>query len=104
MNKVYKILGQRCRVTIPYEIRSHQNFVTGDIISFEEKDDSVIIKRVKICDGCRKVDPEPVNKPTDEITLLDLLDGLTVAEQRAAFIHLLIKWTSVQGGDLNVHS
>lgn len=101
MNKIYKILGKRGRITIPYEIRQKHGYSYNDVISFEEKDNTVIIKREKICDGCRKTEPKPMNKPTDKITLLDFLDGLTADEQRAALIHLSAKWAALQRGKPN---
>lgn len=92
MSKMMKILGKRGRITIPYEIRDRQGFQYNDVISFEEKDNVVIVKREKICCDCTKSNGEPLSKPNDEITLLDFLDGLTEAEQRAALIHLSVKW------------
>lgn len=74
-----KILGKRGRITIPYEIRDRQGFQYNDVISFEEKDNVVIVKREKICSDCTKSNGEPLSKPNDEITLLDFLDGLTEA-------------------------
>jgi AbrB family looped-hinge helix DNA binding protein len=100
--KINKILGKRGRITIPYEIRLKMGFKYNDVVSFEEQDNNtVIIRREKICDGCTKDAPNPVEKPTDEITLLDFLDGLSAAEQRAALIHLSVKWAQLQGGDKN---
>jgi AbrB family looped-hinge helix DNA binding protein len=100
--KINKILGKRGRITIPYEIRLKMGFKYNDVVSFEEQDNNtVIIRREKICDGCKNDAPNPVEKPTDEITLLDFLDGLSAAEQRAALIHLSVKWAQLQGGDKN---
>lgn len=100
--KINKILGKRGRITIPYEIRLKMGFKYNDVVSFEEQDNNtVIIRREKICDGCKKDAPNPIEKPTDEITLLDFLDGLSAAEQRAALIHLSVKWAQLQGGDKN---
>lgn len=100
--KINKILGKRGRITIPYEIRLKMGFKYNDVVSFEEQDNNtVIIRREKLCDGCKKDAPNPVEKPTDEITLLDFLDGLSAAEQRAALIHLSVKWAQLQGGDKN---
>ena len=97
--KINKILGKRGRITIPYEIRLKMGFKYNDVVSFEEQDNNtVIIRREKICDGCKKDAPNPVEKPTDEITLLDFLDGLSAAEQRAVFVHLMTKWTDLLGG------
>ena len=100
--KINKILGKRGRITIPHELRIKMGFRYNDVVSFEEQDNNtVIIRREKICDGCKKDAPNPVEKPTDEITLLDFLDGLSAAEQRAALIHLSVKWAQLQGGDKN---
>ena len=100
--KINKILGKRGRITIPYEIRLKMGFKYNDVVSFEEQDNNtVIIRREKICDGCKKTGVSPVEKPTDEITLPDFLDGLSAAEQRAALIHLSVKWAQLQGGDKN---
>lgn len=97
--KIKKILGKRGRITIPYEIRLKMGFKYNDVVSFEEQDNNtVIIRREKICDGCKKDAPNPVEKPTDEITLLEFLDGLSDAEQRAVFVHLMTKWTDLLGG------
>jgi AbrB family looped-hinge helix DNA binding protein len=97
--KINKILGKRGRITIPYEIRLKMGFKYNDLVSFEEQDNNtVIIRREKICDGCKKDAPNPVEKPTDEITLLEFLDGLSDAEQRAVFVHLMTKWTDLLGG------
>jgi AbrB family looped-hinge helix DNA binding protein len=100
--KINKILGKRGRITIPYEIRLKMGFKYNDVVSFEEQDNNtVIIRREKICDGCKKDAPNPVEKPTDEITLLDFLDGLSVDEQRAVLVHLMTKWTDLLWGDKN---
>lgn len=97
--KINKILGKRGRIIIPYEIRLKMGFKYNDVVSFEEQDNNtVIIRREKICDGCKKDVPNPVKKPTDEITLLEFLDGLSDAEQRAVFVHLMTKWTDLLGG------
>jgi bifunctional DNA-binding transcriptional regulator/antitoxin component of YhaV-PrlF toxin-antitoxin module len=92
MNKIYKILGKRGRITVPYEIRLSQGFEHNDVISFEEKDNCVIIKREKICDSCKTAVPKKEDKKSDEITLLEFLDGLSEEEQRAALIHLSLIW------------
>ena len=55
MTKVYRILGKRGRVTIPYEIRKRVGFSCNDVLSFAEQDDrTVIVRREKLCNDCRK--------------------------------------------------
>lgn len=102
MNKLYRILGKRGRITIPYEIRQRVGFAYNDVLSFTEQDDrTVVVRREKICDNCRSVPKTSIKKETDGITLLEFLDGLSVNEQRAALIHLSVKWAEKQGGEQN---
>lgn len=87
MSKIYKILGKRGRITIPFEIRLRKGFAYNDVVSFEEKDDNtVVIKREKICDNC-KVSAE-VEK---EASLLDIINSLQLSEQKAVFKYLARK-------------
>ncbi len=37
--KIYKILGKRGRITIPFELRIKHNFAFNDVVSFEEQKD-----------------------------------------------------------------
>ena len=97
MNKIYKVLGKRGRITIPYEIRMEKGFSYNDILSFEESDDNtVIVKLEKICDGCRAIDGK-----TDSVPLFNFLDKLNLAEQREALIHLSLKWADSKGGGIH---
>lgn len=102
MNKIFKILGKRGRITIPYEIRMKVGFAYNDVLSFEEQDDNtVIIKREKVCDSCGKK-PEQKKKPTDLGTLLDFIDELSREEKKVAFFHLLNEWEKIKGENINV--
>ncbi len=91
MLKMLKILGKRGRITIPYEIRKSVGFKYNDVLSFTESADgrTVIVKRERLCDCSKNELKEPA---TDEITLLELLDSLTPEQQRAALVHLSVKW------------
>lgn len=101
MNKLYRILGKRGRITIPYEIRQRVGFAYNDVLSFTKQDDrTVVVRREKICDNCKGTQPA-VNKQSDGITLMQFLDGLSTDEQRAALIHLSVKWAENQGGERN---
>ncbi len=101
MSKLYRILGKRGRITIPYEIRRRVGFQYNDVLSFIEQDDrTVVVRREKICDNCKETQP-PISKQGDGITLLQFLDGLSSDEQRAALIHLSVKWAENRGGEQN---
>lgn len=85
MKKMYRVLGKRGRITIPYEIRQSVGFCCDDVLSFEQQEhDTVIVRREKICDNCRNVQ---VGRD-DEMTLFDFLNSLSEEQQRAAIVHL----------------
>lgn len=93
MLKIYRVLGKRGRITIPYEIRKYIGLRHNDILSFtQQNDDSVLMKREKICDDCISIEDECTN----DISLEDFLDSLTEEEQRNALVHLSLLWAEKQ--------
>lgn len=101
MNKLFRILGKRGRITIPYEIRQRVGFAYNDVLSFTESGDdrAVIVRREKICDNC--IDHAPT-KFEETVDLKDFLDDLSEEQQRAALIHLSVRWAEKQVGAMNV--
>ncbi len=97
MEKMYRVLGKRGRITIPYDIRESVGFKQNDILSFEKSEDgrAVVVKRERICD-CAKAEGKEVN---EEITLYDFLNGLSPQQQEAAMVHLSMKWAERKGGN-----
>ena len=97
--KTYRILGKRGRITVPYEIRCKVGFKQNDVLSFEESADgrSVIVRREMICD-CNGENGKEKKDKQDEITLYDFLNSLSSEQQRAALIHLSVKWAQNQAG------
>ena len=96
--KLFRILGKRGRITIPYEIRQRVGFKYNDVLSVTEAPDgrTVIIKRERICDCDLNGKNEQKEKKNDEVTLFDFLNGLSPEQQRAALIHLSLKWAEKQ--------
>ncbi len=101
-NTMYRILGKRGRITIPYEMRQRVGFSYNDVLSFTESDDgrTVLVRREKICNHCNT---EPPGDSVNEVTLLEFLDGLTDSEQHAALIHLSVKWAEKQVPGITAH-
>lgn len=87
---LFRILGKKGRITIPFEIRQRVGFKYNDVLSFTESKDgrTVIVKRERICDDCKECN----TSKTDEITLYDFLNNLSPEQQRAALVHLSVKW------------
>lgn len=95
MKKMLRILGKKGRITIPYEIRQRVGFACNDVLSFEESDDArtIIVKKEYLCD-CGKNGREKWKD--EEITLFEFLNGLSVEQQKAALVHLSVKWAEQQ--------
>lgn len=103
MEITLKTLGKRGRITIPYEIRQKLGFKQNDILSFTDNGyDTVTVKRETLCTHCADdLFDQPLDKPDDEETLLDFLESLSLSEQRAALIHLSVKWAEQEGAKTN---
>ncbi|HCA28394.1 MAG TPA: hypothetical protein DEP23_01825 [Ruminococcaceae bacterium] len=88
---IYKVLGKRGRITIPWEIRKELGFAYNDVISFVTDGSSVTVKREKLCTGCQSSSPLTEEKETT-VALKELLDDLNPDELRSALIYLSIRW------------
>lgn len=105
MNKIYRILGEKGRITIPYEIRKYVGFKQNDILSFYVQDDrDILIKKEKLCGECtEEIKDKAVND--ENITLREFLDSLSEAQKEAAYIYLSFindrGKTNVFGGECN---
>lgn len=93
MLKIYRVLGKRGRITIPYEIRQRIGFRYNDVLSFTELDDSsVVVRKEKICDNCKYLEEDF----EENFTLEDFIDSLSEEEQRDALLHLSLLWAEKQ--------
>ncbi len=100
MLKMYRVLGKRGRITIPFEMRMCVGFKSNDVLSFTKQDDrTIVVRKEKICDNCNE---QETVKKDEEVTLLEFLNGLSDEQKRAALIHLSVQWAEKQGGNLNV--
>ena len=94
MKTIYRILGKRGRITIPFAFRQHVGFQPDDVLSFTiQEDQTVLIKREKLCNSCT---PESEAAESAGVTLLDFLDSLTAANTGAVYV-------SVVKFDMNAH-
>ena len=93
MLKIYRVLGKKGRITIPYEIRQQIGFRYNDVLSFNQQDDgSVLVRREKLCDNCQYLEEDF----EENYNLEDFLDSLSEEEQRDALIHLSLLWAEKQ--------
>lgn len=93
MLRLFRVLGKRGRITIPFEIRQRIGFEYNDVLSFTQQDDgSVVVRREKICDNCN----EFAEEFEENYTLEYFLDSLSEQEQRDALLHLSLLWAEKQ--------
>lgn len=97
MLTMYRVLGKRGRITIPYKIRQRIGFKYNDVLSFTELDDgSVLVRREKICDNCKYLEEDF----KENFTIEDFLDSLSEEEQRDALVRLSLLWAKNQKIDV----
>mgnify|MGYP004718215901 FL=1 len=89
MDKIYRILGKRGRITIPYALRMLMGFLPNDLVSFTRNGDEVIVKRERICDSCGA--PEQPETATSTKALKEFLNSLPAEVQKDALIYLISK-------------
>ncbi len=94
MNKIYKVLGKKGVVVIPYELREKLDLNYNDVISFTPRlDGSLVIRKEEVCDNC--IDAETNDEP---MTLEEFLESLNEQEQRDALVHLTALWAERRKG------
>ena len=92
--KLYRIIGNEGRITIPYSIRQAVGFLPDDVVSFQLVDaDSVLVRREALCE---KEKTASVSKP--DTNLIEYLKSLSPKEQYTALVHLSVLWAQGQEG------
>lgn len=81
--KVYRIIGNEGRITIPWNLRACIGFEPNDVVSFElVSEDAVLVRRERLRDQAESQIEMP--------SLKELLEGLTESQRSAAQCYLAI--------------
>ena len=92
--RLYRIIGNEGRITIPYAIRQAIGFLPDDVVSFQLMDaDSVLVRREVLHE---KEKTASVSKP--DTNLIEYLESLSPKEQFTALVHLTGLWAQGQEG------
>ncbi len=86
MSKLYAILGKSGCIVIPHEIRVRRGLAYNDILSFEETEDGIVVRKEKVCDRTNITANRTASAA--ELTLFDVLSALNPSEQKAAYCFL----------------
>ena len=81
--KVYGIIGNEGRVTIPHDIRRCAGLVSNTVVSFELVSEGAVLVR---SEHLRDQEEPPAEMPS----LRELLEGLTPEQQEAARCYLTV--------------
>ena len=82
-NKIYRIIGNEGRVTIPHQLRQCAGLVSHTVVSFElVSEDTVVVRREQLKDQA--------DAPTEMPSLRELLESLTPEQQEAARCYLAL--------------
>ena len=82
-NKIYRIIGNEGRVTIPHQIRLCAGLLSNTVVSFElVSEDAVLVRREQL--------KNQAESQTEMPSLKELLEGLTESQRSAAQCYLAI--------------
>ena len=86
--KIFRIIGNEGRITIPYAIRQAVGFLPDDVVSFQlMEDDSVLVRREALR-GKEKIPPGSGR----DASLIAFLESLDEKQRYSALVHLSILW------------
>lgn len=86
--KIFRIIGNEGRITIPYAIRQAVGFLPDDVVSFQlMEDDSVLVRREALR-GKEKIPPGSGR----DASLIAFLESLDEKQRYSALVHLPVLW------------
>lgn len=92
--KLYRVLGNEGRITIPWDMRQIIGFRPGNIVSFHLVDErSVLVRKEEL----RTQEPVPKIHTRND-SLLDFLESLDETQRYDALVHLSVLWAESHDG------
>ena len=86
--KIFRIIGNEGRITIPFAIRQAVGFLPDDVVSFQlMEDDSVLVRREALR-GKEKIPPGSGR----DASLIAFLESLDEKQRYSALVHLSVLW------------
>jgi len=82
--KLYRIIGNQGRITIPFALRKCIGFQPDDVVSFEMiSQDTVLVRREAL---------HNMKEKPSEVQLKEFLETLSPSQQYKALVHLSVLW------------
>ncbi len=92
MNKIFRILGKRGRITIPFEMRVQLGIMHNDILSFQADGNKVIVTKEKLCSNCTS------SEDSKKQIIKEYIESLSPYDQQNLIMQLTSKLVkNVQG-------
>lgn len=92
--KMYRVLGNEGRITVPWDMRQIIGFRPGDIVSFPLVDNrSVLVRK----EALSALEAAP-NKLSGQGSLLEFLESLNEKQRYDALVHLSVLWAESHDG------
>ena len=85
MNKIFRILGKRGRITIPFEMRIQLGIMNNDILSFQTDGNKVIVTKEKLCSNCTS------SEDSRKQIIKEYIDSLSPYDQQNLIMQLTSK-------------
>lgn len=92
--KLYRVLGNEGRITIPWDMRQIIGFRPGNIVSFHLVDErSVLVRKETL-----SVPEVATYKLPGQESLLEFLESLSKKQRYDALVHLSVLWAESHDG------
>ncbi len=94
--KIYRVLGKDGTATIPYALRQALGFQPGNVVSFEQTGNGILVRREPLMRQSQiKADNEAIT-PTLPKSLEEFLESLSAKDQYDALVRLTVLWAERQ--------
>ncbi len=96
--KIYRVLGKEGTATIPYTLRHALDFQPGDVVSFEQTGDGILVRREPLMRQSQIKAGRDSSTSELPKSLEDFLESLSDKEQYDALVRLTVLWAQRQEG------
>jgi len=96
--KIYRVLGKEGTATIPYALRQALGFQSGDVVSFEQTCDGILVRKEPLTRQSQIKAGGDISTPELPKSLEAFLESLSDKEQYDALVRLTVLWAERQEG------
>lgn len=96
--KIYRVLGKGGTATIPYALRQARGFQPGDVVSFEQTCDGILVRKEPLMRQSQIKADRDSGTPALPKSLEAFLESLSDKEQYDALVRLTVLWAQRQEG------